>query len=143
MHHLRALLLLSLVISGCGASSPSEAESSAGSEQSTTPSPEPVALTCAGDPPSDFAPLRRDCTVDADCAVVRHRLDCCGSYTRLGIRADERATFDAAEAACEPTVAMCRCMARPDVASDGTHQEEGLTVAVRCVERACETSFSP
>lgn len=137
MNHLRTLTLFALLLSGCGASSASEPGAT------STPQPAALQLTCAGDPPSPFAPLARHCAVDSDCAVVRHRLDCCGSYTQVGIHADERASFDAAEAACEPTVAMCRCMSRPDVASDGSHQEEGLALTVRCVEHACETSFGP
>jgi len=143
MTHLRTLLLFAVFVSGCGGSTSTGAESSTGEEATPTPSAQPVALTCAGDPPSGFAPLRRDCAVDADCVAVRHRLDCCGSYTQLGIRADARDGFDTAEAACEPTVAMCRCMSRPDVASDGTYMEEGLTLRVRCADRACVTSFTP
>ena len=137
MTHLRTLSLFALFLSGCGASAASEPGAT------ETPEQAPLRLTCAGDPPTEFESLRRDCAVDTDCAIVRHRLDCCGSYTQVGIRADERSRFDAAEAACEPTVAMCRCMSRPDVASDGTHQEEGLYVSVRCVELACVTSFAP
>lgn len=138
MQHLRTLTLVVFFLSGCGASAASEPGAT---ETPETPEQAALQLTCAGDPPSEFAPLPRHCSADADCVVVRHRLDCCGSYTQVGIRADERAAFDAAEAACEPTVAMCRCMSRPDVASDGTFQQEGLVLNVRCVDQACETSF--
>lgn len=132
------ILFVTLLI-GCGASTtPTETPPTEGTEAPV------AALTaeCAGTPTYSFGDFDASCSTDADCGMTRHRLDCCGSYTVLGMRAEEIARFEAEEARCEPTVALCRCAARSDVATDGTSADVGFAAEVHCVSSRCATTFA-
>jgi hypothetical protein len=59
-------------------------------------SPDLLAPTCGQ---AAFPAVDRRCTTGADCIVVRHQTDCCGSQIALGIRADQRDRFEANERA--------------------------------------------
>lgn len=87
-------------------------------------------------------PPTRVCTVDADCAVVFLNLDCCGTGLATGVSVVDRARAEVQERECPAVVARCECEAQPTVADDGSTERSG-PVSVRCVERACRTSFLP
>jgi hypothetical protein len=132
------------MLSACGPSAAPRPEPSEAEGVSSEASGASVILTCAGTPPSEFAALDTSCETAADCVMVRHRRDCCGSYEVVGLRSSDVARFEAAEAACEATVAMCRCAAHADVASDGSGGESFDAVPrVMCIEQRCATTFRP
>jgi hypothetical protein len=93
--------------------------------------------------PVVFPTIDRSCCDTSDCAVVRHQIDCCGSFTQTGISASAEAAFQTAETTCESQYPRCRCLARPDVANDETMATTSTDVAtVRCVDRVCQTTFA-
>jgi hypothetical protein len=85
-----------------------------------------------------FPPLDRACTVDADCGVALHQVDCCGRLRAIGIQEEERAAFDAAEALCRAEYPDCDCAPGPTQADDGT---TGETARALCVEGECTSTF--
>ncbi|MDP1919191.1 MAG: hypothetical protein Q8L14_23280 [Myxococcales bacterium] len=104
------------------------------------PTPDPAvtsrAVCAAPRPPT------RACTVDADCAVVFLNRDCCGTGHATGVSVSDRPRAEVQERECPGVVARCECQAQPTVADDGSTEHSG-SVSVRCVERACRTSFLP
>src|SRR5262245_3717800 len=103
----RALALIGLLmLGGCDGAAPGETDASvamggAGSGGATT-------LACASGP--GFTP-DRGCATDADCVVVTHQIDCCGSQAALGVNSSSRALFDAREATCRQGWPACPCAA--------------------------------
>lgn len=135
-------LLTALLFAGCTGSTTSTPSEPTPTEGTEAPPSASVTAECAGTPTYSLGSFETSCTADADCAMTRHRLDCCGSYAVLGLRADEVARFEAEEARCEPTVALCRCAARNDVATDGTSADVGFAAEVHCVRSECTTTFA-
>ena len=85
-------------------------------------------------------PPTRTCTVDADCAVVFLNRDCCGSALATGVSVSDLPRAKVQERECPAVQARCECEAQPTVADDGSTERSG-SVSVRCLQRACRTSF--
>lgn len=99
-------------------------------------------VMCAATPVV-FPAFDRSCCADTDCVVVRHQIDCCGSFTQTGLSAGAEGGFETAETTCESQYPRCRCLARPDVANDATMATTSADVAtVRCQDRVCVTTFA-
>lgn len=86
-----------------------------------------------------FPEFGESCETEADCAIVLHQTDCCGTLVALGVRADEVHTFDIAEAVCEGQYPGCGCAAQPTTAEDGQIAPSDDAIAVRCDAGACAT----
>lgn len=87
-----------------------------------------------------FPDFDDSCTADADCAVVFHQVNCCGTNAAWGVNVSEVADFQAAEAICVEEYPKCGCATFPTTADDGksTWYEKNFVAA--CQEGACKTS---
>jgi len=106
---------------------------------SDAPADGPVStLTCG--PARPFPSFGRACASSADCAAVVHQSDCCGTMVAIGIRASERAQFEASEQACRATYPLCMCAPRQLQADDGSLLRDDKEMAVACRAGVC-TSY--
>ncbi len=96
-------------------------------------------VACDETPPR-FPVFARACVAPADCFVVEHQIDCCGSHLATGVSTDVVGDFGRAEALCRAQYPRCRCAARPTVADDGS-VTMGVPATVDCVAGTCTTSF--
>lgn len=155
---LSALLLAS---NGCGGSVSPRVEADASADlgvdalsDASADAPTDAPTDVPSDVPSDvsdgaiacgtsgaFPTFARACSVDADCAVVEHEINCCGTLVALGIRADRRAAFDAAEAICRGQYPGCGCAASPTTADDGTRYDGARPARAACVDAVCTSTF--
>jgi len=94
---------------------------------------EAPAVQCGQNPPQ-FPVFDRTCEKDADCVVVLHQVNCCGTEVAWGIAASEKAAFDAAESECRSEYPACGCPALPTQADDGN---TGSDFGVRCRNGEC------
>ena len=94
-------------------------------------------ISCSGVRPVSFPTFARNCAAASDCVVVNHQTDCCGNSRAMGIRASERAAFDAAEAICRPMYPGCGCPASAPVTDDGATSPFGAMIAVSCSAGVC------
>ena len=99
------------------------------------------AIACGGDDPY-FPEFDRICGEMADCVLVFHQLDCCGSLAALGIDADAAELFAEAEAECVTQYPQCDCAPQPTVADDGSNTPDNGLIAVTCLNGLC-LSFVP
>jgi hypothetical protein len=81
----------------------------------------------------------RACTVAADCALLHHQLDCCGSEGVWGISAATLAAAQQAERACMAVGPVCRCAAKQPVADDGKTFPDAAALKLRCTAGRCES----
>jgi hypothetical protein len=93
--------------------------------------------------PSAFPAFDRSCAQAADCAVVAHQRDCCGTRVMLGIRADQVASFAAAETQCEAQYPACGCAEQTPTADDGTtfDAQASLPASPECIDHMCRSTF--
>ena len=98
------------------------------------------ALVCRDAGLADYSRL---CTIDDDCAVAMHMLDCCGSLFAFGISASEVARFTSDEAACETTYPACGCAAGPTLVEDGTTLGGKSAAVARCAGGTCRAMYLP
>ncbi|MBK6520670.1 MAG: hypothetical protein IPG04_42720 [Polyangiaceae bacterium] len=82
------------------------------------------------------------CDGEADCAIVLHQTDCCGTRVALGVRSDQVHTFDIAEAVCVSQYPECGCAAQPTTAEDGQTAASEDLIEVTCDAGSC-TTFVP
>jgi hypothetical protein len=97
-------------------------------------------VQCTGEKPV-FPAFDKTCAAAADCALVFHQINCCGTRVALGISSAESAAFGAAEATCEAQYPGCGCAQQPTVAEDGKSADESL-IQVDCLSGSCG-SFVP
>jgi hypothetical protein len=102
---LRALAFAFLVLLACGG------ETSAVDAGSEAPP-----LVCWADARTDTS---RACTSNADCAVVDHVADCCGSLVENGVRVDQVNAVHEAELAANAGCTICKCMPNATVDESG------------------------
>ncbi|MBI2388563.1 MAG: hypothetical protein HYV09_03005 [Deltaproteobacteria bacterium] len=98
-------------------------------------------LSC--EDPTSFPRFGRTCVGDADCAVGLHRIDCCGSLTAVGLRADQRASFEAAESTWRsvcPECDVCMCSTKPTTTDSGRTVTDPSRVVVACQKDVCVTA---
>lgn len=84
-----------------------------------------------------FPSFSEACASTDECAVVIHLTNCCGTSVAWGIRADEVARFNAAEASCQSQMYQCGCPAYPTQADDGNTSFDHSAFAVRCQNGEC------
>ncbi len=91
--------------------------------------------------PATFPLFTPFCNVDADCAVVIHQIDCCGSKVAWGINAMVEAMFTGEEATCRDQYPKCKCAQKQTVADDGK-TAPGDVFAAKCLVGQCK-SYAP
>lgn len=102
-----------------------------------------AAIVCSGPGISTFPTFDRACAGDGDCVVVEHQVNCCGTLRALGIRADQQAAFDAAEATCRGMYPGCGCAAMVTRADDDTTFDGTNPARVLCSAGQCTSTFTP
>ncbi len=100
-------------------------------------------VVCGAGGGGSFPMFDRRCTAASDCTIAVHQTDCCGNSHALGIRADQRMAFTAAETTCDGMYPRCGCPARPTVADDGMVAIPPATLAVDCRVGVCTTFVQP
>jgi hypothetical protein len=97
-------------------------------------------LTCRE---SSFPAFSKACEQASDCVVLPHVTTCCGDILFVGVDADDKEAFEAAEAACVAGSPLCDCPSRPSLAEDGRRleRESEQAVAVRCDEGSCTSEI--
>jgi hypothetical protein len=85
----------------------------------------------------------RSCTTDADCVLVLHTTNCCGSAVWMGIRSTAQPRFQTLEAACDRSYPACGCAAFGSTTDDGSLIGLGgntsTRVGVTCDAGTCRT----
>jgi hypothetical protein len=103
-----------------------------------------VLLGCAtrspGPRPEGPPQLDRACSADADCALVNHPTDCCGSLQAIGVAARNLAVSQKLELDYGNALPLCECVSKPLCAEDGRVILDGASVQVRCSDRRCVSS---
>jgi hypothetical protein len=132
-------------LDGSTSSESSSGESGSGESTSTDTTTDDTTTddTTTGEPimcPGEFPSFDEACSVDEDCALVLHTIDCCGTELAWGIRADAVAAFEAAEAVCDGQYPACDCAPMPTLAEDGQTVMDASALAVACTMGAC-TSY--
>lgn len=127
-----------------GGATSSGPDTASGSSGHATTDPGTSASGTGGPPCQDplQAPgVTKQCQKDADCAVVFHQVDCCGSLHALGVHLDAVDPFNDAEAVCAAAYPQCDCAPMPTVAEDGDSTEDPAEITVSCVDMACQTAI--
>lgn len=102
-----------------------------------------AAISCTGPGGSTFPTFDRACAGEGDCVVVEHQTNCCGTLRALGIRADQQAAFDAAEASCRAMYPGCGCASMATQADDDTIDDGSTPARVLCAAGQCTSTFAP
>lgn len=82
------------------------------------------------------------CAADDDCVLGVHQTDCCGNTVAIGMRAAERARFEAAEAVCRPMYPGCGCPSAGTLADDGMRSFSAGALRVACRAGRCTTAVA-
>ena len=77
-------------------------------------------VECAAGGPVVFPEPLDSCKADADCVVVLHQINCCGTQVAWGIAAAGAEAFKVAEATCESQYPACGCAQFETKADDDT-----------------------
>lgn len=88
-----------------------------------------------------FGSFSRACDNQADCVVVEHQINCCGTRLATGLRRDVRAAFEVAEASCRASYPACGCAELAIRADDGTTASGSAQARVDCLAGSCATTF--
>jgi hypothetical protein len=111
------------------------------SHRSSEPTPDAppgsVEITCESHG-TTFPLLVKSCAAATDCFVANHMVDCCGTFTAIGLNVASQAAFTTAETACANAYPGCGCAARPTMAEDGRTEDMG-PISVRCDNNLCRT----
>ena len=99
-------------------------------------------VMCTGVTPTAFPTFDKACTAAADCALVFHRINCCGSKEAWGVNTAVLGDFEAAEAVCRNQYPPCKCAEFAPVADDGGSSWDTAAFAVDCVAGQCRTSVT-
>jgi hypothetical protein len=91
----------------------------------------------------DFPVSSDPCTTDADCIVVLHQSDCCGSLQAWGVNLEGWGAFNATEANCRADYAACECAPQPTTTEDGTPTNGGDVIVAACVSGSCTSVVAP
>jgi hypothetical protein len=138
------LLLLVVVLAGCGGTTDdpvvvsdsgvadtAKSDTTVASDTSTADAPK----GCFGEGAVVPVVPYKECATRDDCTIARHQTDCCGNAMMIGIAKSQKAAFDACEAASEAAFPACGCPSGPLTIEDGTpFKSDGtLTFNVLCV----------
>jgi hypothetical protein len=88
-------------------------------------------VPCWGDPRTT---ANRQCTADADCAIVDHVADCCGSIVENGVRVDQVNALHNEETTTNAGCNVCQCAAQPTVDESGA---SGGAYLAKCDNGLC------
>lgn len=140
-------IVVALVLAACAPSASERSEGTAGGETPARPTGPDPAPGDAGAPTAPtpleapFSGIDRACATAADCVLVQHVEDCCGTARSLGIAVPARAAFDALEAAhLRAHPPMCECVARQ---LDDTGAPYVGSLALTCLAGECRTLVLP
>jgi hypothetical protein len=76
----------------------------------------------------------RSCTTTADCAVIDHTADCCGSLVEEGVNINQVVAVHNAEASANAGCSICKCPPMPTVDEGGA---SGGAYLARCDVGLC------
>jgi hypothetical protein len=91
-----------------------------------------------------FPTFDKECDTDANCALVQHQTDCCGSMLVMAVNHAAVGDFDAAEAICRSQYPGCGCAPQGTKTEDGVivpFDKESLIVA-KCGNGICGSTYS-
>jgi hypothetical protein len=94
-------------------------------------------LVC--DDPTMFPGVSKACSVDADCAVVLHQTDCCGTLAAVGVEDGSVDAFNEHESMCAALWPACECAAGPTSTEDGGTVPDPASAEAACVEGLCQS----
>lgn len=92
---------------------------------------------------SEFPPFSKSCESDEDCVLLGHQIDCCGSFTMIGVSVSDQEKFEAAESQCSSSFPMCECAQQPTIAEDGLRANDIGAFAVVCNTNQCSSTIDP
>lgn len=98
----------------------------------------PTAKLDCKDPNGGVPKPFKFCQKQADCALVMHTVDCCGTQASLGIAKSSQLGYEKAENVCGPALAVCDCKPKPVLAEDGVSAGDGM-LAVQCQGGMCSS----
>lgn len=101
-----------------------------------------LAVQC-GTVEHQFPDFDKNCASDADCALVFHTINCCGTEIALGINKDQVPAFDAAEALCDSQYPGCGCAQDATLAEDGNKAWGQDAFGVSCDAFKCRSHVLP
>jgi len=118
----------------------SECAVTTGAESSTGEESTGGGIVCGGDDPQ-FPEFDRTCAVEADCTVVFHQTDCCGTVVAWGLSGEAGKPFSEAEQECAMMYGICDCAPMPTVTDDGKSTEDSTQITVGCVDGLCTSTL--
>ena len=100
-------------------------------------------VVCTG-PDSFVALAPKNCSTSADCGLVQHERDCCGTELLLGINVGSVQAFESAEAVCDASAPHCACAPQGVFAEDGTEVPLGdeAFIGAICDGGTCHSVYS-
>jgi hypothetical protein len=140
MGYVKLVAIVSLLMSGCNGDGAVKSDGMVGGDGSTTGDlgASTGVLKCGT---YSMPPFSKACAKTADCVLVTHTIDCCGSGKAIGLAASDEAAFKAEEAKCAATYPGCGCPTGPTRTEDGSKAPmTANAVAVECVAGIC-TSY--
>lgn len=139
---LRPVIVVALALCGCGGGSspPLDAGASVDAPEAAVDAPAverdaPGGTDGGGSPCAYADTIDRTCTTDADCQVVLHQTDCCGSSAMLGIALSAYPVYTANEPACMASYPACGCPAMLPTTDSGETVTDTSAVRAACVSR--------
>jgi len=99
-------------------------------------------VQCGGTEAS-FPTFDKQCGSDADCTLVFHTINCCGTEVALGINSNQEPAFTAAEEICDSQYPGCGCAQGQTVAEDGQAAYGTDAFGVSCVVDQCMSHVIP
>ncbi|MEY3015399.1 MAG: hypothetical protein RIT45_4134 [Pseudomonadota bacterium] len=109
-------------------------------DTTATDSSDTIAGVQCGSSKGQFPAFSKACSADADCVVVQHQINCCGTKIAIGIGKDEQAAFAAAEKLCQSQYPGCGCAQFETVAEDGYSTWQDNEFVAKCQEGVCRAT---
>ena len=102
----------------------------------------PELVWCSAPSPATSSfPIHRECSVDSDCTVVMHQMDCCGTVAAVAVSTASAASFAQDEAACASAFPHCGCFSNGSFADDGTQGTSDASARARCLAGRCTSTL--
>lgn len=86
-----------------------------------------------------FPEFDRTCSAEADCVIVFHMINCCGTRDALGIAKTEEQAFTDAEGICSAQYPACGCAQGPTGTDEGSTATDEAMIQVQCAGGQCMT----
>lgn len=87
--------------------------------------------------PGSFPTYDKGCTLDENCFLGMHQVDCCGSQVALSFNHAYALAFEAAEKAWVASCPKCGCPTKPPVDEAGKTGSSGFDA--KCVANKCKS----